>query len=161
MSLATTTWISGPVLKARPHGPFRLREAVTVGKERLLGEVIRVAREEVIVQVYEDTSGLRPGVEVRGSTQLLSIRLGPGILGRIFDGLLRPISDTGEPFVTPGMHDLPPASFGFRPLAQVGARLGPGKVLGEVENGTGTLQNCLVPPDLPEAEVVEIADAGQ
>ncbi len=90
MSLATTTWISGPVLRARPSGPFRLREAVTVGDDRLLGEVIRVARDEIVVQVYEDTSGLRPGVEVEGSERLLSIRLGPGLLGRGFASPFRP-----------------------------------------------------------------------
>ena len=81
---ATTTWVSGPVLRAHTDGAFRLREAVTVGEQRLLGEVIRVARSEVTVQVYEDTSGLRPGVTVDGSGRLLSVRLGPGLLGHIF-----------------------------------------------------------------------------
>ncbi|MCU0833292.1 MAG: V-type ATP synthase subunit A [Chromatiaceae bacterium] len=161
MSVASTTWISGPVLRARPEGPFRLREAVTVGPQHLLGEVIRVAREEIVVQVYEDTSGLRPGVEVEGSGALLSIRLGPGLLGHIFDGLLRPISNPEEPFVTPGMQEPPGGRFGFRPKVTVGERLKPGAVLGEVENGTGTGQRCLVPPDVPAGEVAEIADAGE
>ncbi|MCG6859788.1 MAG: ATPase, partial [Chromatiaceae bacterium] len=67
MSLAAAIRLSGPVLRARPRGPFRLREAVTVGPEHLLGEVIRVSRDEIVVQVYEDTSGLRPGVEVQGT----------------------------------------------------------------------------------------------
>ena len=102
MSLATITWISGPVLRARPEGPFRLREAVTVGTDRLLGEVIRIARDQIVVQVYEDTSGLRPGVEVTGSGRLLSVRLGPGILGRIFDGLLRPLSARTAPMSSRG-----------------------------------------------------------
>jgi V/A-type H+-transporting ATPase subunit A len=161
MSLAVATWISGPVLRARPQGPFRLREAVTVGTDRLLGEVIRIAREEVVVQVYEDTSGLRPGVEVEGSGRLLSIRLGPGILGRIFDGLLRPISEPEQPFVTPGMRELPPGSFRFRPKAEVGERMVPGGVFGEVESASGAVQSCLAPPDLQEGEVVEIADKGE
>lgn len=95
MSRAITTWISGPVLRAASEGAFLLREAVVVGEDRLLGEVIRVAREEITVQVYEDTSGLRPGDPVEGSGRLLSIRLGPGILGNIFDGLLRPIGVDG------------------------------------------------------------------
>jgi V/A-type H+-transporting ATPase subunit A len=161
MSLATTTWISGPVLRARPSGPFRLREAVTVGGERLLGEVVGIARDEIVVQVYEDTSGLRPGVEVQGSEGLLSIRLGPGLLGRIFDGLLRPIGDPQDPFVTPGMRDQPPESFRFSPKVKVGERLCPGGLVGEVENGAGTLQRCLVPPDLPAGEVTEIVDEGE
>ncbi len=161
MSSATTTWISGPVLRARPEGPFRLRESVTVGAERLLGEVIRIARDEIVVQVYEDTSGLRPGVEVAGSGQLLSILLGPGILGRIFDGLLRPITEPEQPYVTPGMREVPPGSFQFRPKVRVGGRLGPGGVFGEVENGSGILQRCLAAPNLAAGEVVEIADQGE
>jgi|PlaIllAssembly_1097288.scaffolds.fasta_scaffold50249_2 V/A-type H+-transporting ATPase subunit A len=172
MSLATITWISGPVLRARPDGPFRLREAVTVGQDRLLGEVIRIARDQIVVQVYEDTSGLRPGVEVRGSGRLLSVRLGPGILGRIFDGLLRPLSAEGGAYVTPGMGDETPGSFGFRPRAAVGDQLAPGAVLGETgpavvgdgepsHGGNGGLvERCLVPPDLPGGEVVSIAVAG-
>jgi V/A-type H+-transporting ATPase subunit A len=137
-----------------------LREAVTVGRENLLGEVIRIGREEIVVQVYEDTSGLRPGVEVHGSGRLLSIRLGPGILGNIFDGLLRPISDPDEPYVNPGMRALPAASFGFRPKVEVGGKLTPGATLGEVQNHSGAVQRCLVPPDVPEGAVIEIADAG-
>jgi V/A-type H+/Na+-transporting ATPase subunit A len=78
MSTALATWINGPVLRARPDGAFRLREAVTVGEQRLLGEVIRVATDSITVQLYEDTSGLRPGVLVNGSGRLLSIRVGPG-----------------------------------------------------------------------------------
>ncbi len=160
MSLATAVWLSGPVLRARPKGPFLLREAVTVGPDRLLGEVMRIARDEIVVQVYEDTSGLRPGVKVRGSGRLLSIRLGPGILGNIFDGLLRPIGDPVEPYVNPGMRELPAADFGFHPEVEVGGQLGPGETLGKVRNGDGQIQRCLVPPDLRAGEVIEIADAG-
>ncbi len=172
MSLATITWISGPVLRARPEGPFRLREAVTVGTDRLLGEVIRIARDQIVVQVYEDTSGLRPGVEVNGSGRLLSVRLGPGILGRIFDGLLRPLSAEDGAYVLPGMKDETPASFSFRPRAAVGDRLAPGAVLGEAgpavvgdggsnpDGNGGLVQRCLVAPDLPGGEVVWMATAG-
>jgi V/A-type H+-transporting ATPase subunit A len=169
MSLASITWINGPVLRARPEGPFRLREAVTVGTERLLGEVIRIARDQIVVQVYEDTSGLRPGVEVNGSGGLLSVRLGPGILGNIFDGLLRPLSTTAGAYVVPGMADETPGSFPFRPRAAVGDHLVPGAVLGEsghavLDEGEGhnggLVQRCLVAPDLPGGEVVWMAAAG-
>jgi len=161
MSLATLSWISGPVLRARPQGPFGLRESVTVGKERLLGEVIRVAREEIVVQVYEDTSGLRPGVEVQGTGRLLSVRLGPAILGGIFDGLLRPIGEPEQPYVTPGMREPPAARFRFRPRLQVGERLGPGGVFGEATRRSEPAQLCLAPPDLAQGELVEIADEGE
>jgi V/A-type H+-transporting ATPase subunit A len=160
VSLAVATGLSGPVLRARPEGPFRLREAVTVGPQRLLGEVIRIARELIVVQVYEDTSGMRPGVQVQGTGQLLSIRLGPGILGNIFDGLLRPIDDPQEPYVAPGMREPPAVSFPFRPRVETGGELVCGGILGELETGRGIVQRCLAPPDVPGGEVIEIADAG-
>jgi V/A-type H+-transporting ATPase subunit A len=134
---------------------------VTVGPEHLLGEVIRVSRDEIVVQVYEDTSGLRPGVEVQGTDRLLSVRLGPGILGNIFDGLLRPIGDPQEPHVVPGMRDVPATSFAFRPAVEEGGELMPGAILGELKNGTNRVQYCLVPPDVPRGQVVEIAAAGR
>jgi len=162
---ATTSWLSGPVLHARPDGAFRLREAVTVGAQRLLGEVIRVARDQITVQVYEDTSGLRPGDLVEGSGRLLSVRLGPGILGKIFDGLLRPIGAAPgeaarEPWVLPGMRDEDLGEFGFEPLVRPGDELVPGGRIADVAGATGVPQLCLVPPDLPAGEVIEIAVAG-
>ena len=96
-------WIAGPVLHAVKQGPFSLRESVRVGPQALLGEVVRIHDDQIVVQVYEDTTGLRPGTEVHGDGQPLAIRLGPGLLGRIFDGLLRPLSGTDSAFVQPGM----------------------------------------------------------
>ena len=94
MSLAIVRWIAGPVLHAVKQGPFSLRESVRVGPQALLGEVVRINDDQIVVQVYEDTTGLRPGTEVHGDGQPLAIRLGPGLLGHIFDGLLRPLSGT-------------------------------------------------------------------
>ncbi len=173
---AVTSWISGPVLRARPTGAFLLREAVTIGERRLLGEVIRVGRDEITVQVYEDTSGLRPGVEVVGSGRLLSVRLGPGLLGHIFDGLLRPIgSENDDPWVQPGMRQEVFERFVFRPRVHVGARIEPGQAIGDVgpdgdgvnpgasaeaEHG-GMAQRCLMPPDMPGGVVIDIAETGE
>ncbi len=96
VSRATIRWISGPVLRAIAEGPFALREAVRVGPSALLGEVVRIDRDEIVVQVYEDTTGFRPGTEVVGTGRPLAIPLGPGLLGNIFDGLLRPLSGTAH-----------------------------------------------------------------
>ena len=74
MSTARITWISGPVLRAQAQGPFSLREAVRVGDRGLLGEVLRLNENEVVAQVYEDTTGLRPGNEVHGTGALLGWR---------------------------------------------------------------------------------------
>lgn len=160
MSIAHLIWISGPVLRARALGPFRLREAVRVGELGLLGEVIRMQGDEIVAQVYEDTTGLRPGVEVTGSGNLLGITLGPGLLGRIFDGLLRPLADASVHYVEPGIRAEVPLEFDFRPRLRLGEHVHGGAVFGEAVNQSGSGQLCLVPPDA-RGEVVNIQAAGR
>ncbi len=159
MSLAHISWISGPVLRARALGPFRLREAVRVGERGLLGEVIRMQGDEIVAQVYEDTTGLRPGVEVTGTGFLLGITLGPSLLGRIFDGLLRPLAGASTHYVEPGMRAEAALEFNFTPRLRPGELARGGAVLGEVMNPSGTRQLCLVPPDA-QGEVLTIHGAG-
>jgi V/A-type H+-transporting ATPase subunit A len=133
---ARIRWISGPVLRARADGPFLLREAIRVGPAGLLGEVIRLNEDEIVAQVYEDTTGLRPGVEVRGTGNLLGIRVGPALLGNIFDGLLRPLAPATEP------------QFAFEPTVAVGSTVARGSVFGKLTPAHGRAQVALVPPDL-------------
>ena len=128
-------WISGPVLRARAEGPFLLREAIRVGPAGLLGEVIRIKEDEILAQVYEDTTGLRPGVEVNGTGNLLGIRVGPRLLGNIFDGLLRPLAAV-------------PQDLAFEPTAAPGASLAAGAPFGRVSSARGRPQCALVPPHL-------------
>ena len=120
MSTATINWISGPVLRAHTNDMFHINEAALVGKQQLLGEVIRIEQNTIVAQVYEDTSGIQPGDQVVGQGSALSVKLGPGLLGGIFDGLLRPLhTDTGY-FIQPGM-TLPPCSMAeFTPLLESG-----------------------------------------
>jgi V/A-type H+-transporting ATPase subunit A len=160
MSLAIVRWIAGPVLHAVKQGPFSLRESVRVGPQALLGEVVRIRDEEIVVQVYEDTTGLRPGTEVRGDGLPLSIRVGPGLLGRIFDGLLRPLSGTGSDHVQPGMRSGGAVRMQFEPRIAAGALLAPGAVIGSATGAEGRSQLCLAPPDV--GGVVEsVVDAGE
>ena len=151
MSLAVVRWIAGPVLHAVKQGPFALRESVRVGPQALLGEVVRIHDEQIVVQVYEDTTGLRPGIEVHGDGQPLAIRLGPALLGRIFDGLLRPLSGTDSAFVQPGMRSGAALHRNFEPGVRVGERLAPGAVIGmaaDAAGAAGRAQRCLAPPDI-------------
>jgi len=163
MSLAIVRWIAGPVLHAVKQGPFSLRESVRVGPQALLGEVVRINGEQIVVQVYEDTTGLRPGTEVRGDGQPLAIRLGPGLLGNIFDGLLRPLSGTDAAFVQPGMRAAVAQRMHFEPRVAAGALLAPGAVIGEAGDASGAAgraQRCLAPPDV--GGVVEsVVEAGE
>jgi V/A-type H+-transporting ATPase subunit A len=150
MSIAVTEWISGPVVRARPEGPFVMRESVRVGEKGLLGEVIRIKESEIVIQVYEDTTGIRPGARIEGDGLPLSVRLGPGILGGTFDGLLRPITDISVdgPWVRPGTSALQPASFYFMPKVAEGESLKPGAVVGRVKPRQGIIQYVLVPPGI-------------
>ncbi len=138
MSEAVIRWIGGPVLYARVNGDFRVGEALEIGAERRPGEVIRLKDDELVGQVYEDTTGLRPGDAVHGTGSALSVQLGPGLLGRIFDGLLRPL-DTAEYTV--------PEKIGFRPLVKAGDSVAAGQPFGELPDA-GIKQQCLLPPDL-------------
>jgi V/A-type H+-transporting ATPase subunit A len=133
---ARIRWISGPVLRARAEGSFALREAIRVGPAGLLGEVIRINEDEIVAQVYEDTTGLRPGVEVTGTGNLLGIRVGPALLGHIFDGLLRPLAG--------GAAEV----FAFEPTMAAGDTIGAGGVFGGITSARGRPQRALVPPDV-------------
>jgi V/A-type H+-transporting ATPase subunit A len=147
MSVAKVLWASGPVLRARSEGPFQMREAVAIGRRSLLGEVVAVSGADITAQVYEDPTGLRPGEEVRGSGAPLGIRLGPGLLGNIFDGLLRPLSGARE------------RRFDFASAVKQGEVLAGGAVFGRASAAGTRTQDLLVPPDVA-GEVTRIAGAG-
>ncbi len=148
MSEAVITSVAGPVIRARREGGFSLGEAVHVGDAALLGEVVRLSGDEITVQIYEDTTGLAPGDGLRGSGLPLSVRLGPHLLGNIFDGLLRPLAPEAVA-----------QRYQLRPLVEPGERLRAGAVLAEVE-GPAKAQSLLVPPDVAEAELTHI-EAGE
>jgi len=149
MSVARITWIGGPVLRARAEGPFRVYEALAVGPQRLLGEVIQLRGEEIVAQVYEDTTGLEPGETVAGSGAPLSIPLGPGLLGGIFDGLLRPLTGTEDFRVRPGVEARAAARFAMIPTLEVGAAVRGGTPLATVS--VPRPQLILAPPHIAGA----------
>ncbi len=159
MSRATIRWIAGPVLRATAVSPFALREAVRIGREALLGEVVRIDGDDIVVQVYEDTTGLKPGGSVEGDGLPLAIRVGPGLLGRIFDGLLRPLAAADSAFVQRGMRGASARSFGFVPRVAVGEALRGGAIIGQATDQNGRVQACIAPPALT-GEVVAMATAG-
>ena len=136
-------WISGPVLRARSSDPFHLRDAISVGSAALLGEIVEVRADEIVAQVYEDTTGLKPGDAIKGSGEPLSVSLGPSLLGHIFDGLLRPLSG-GADFIRPGAANAPRGRFPFEPSVRAGDVVFEGQPIGTV--GTPRSQKCLTPP---------------
>ncbi len=160
MSRAEIVAVGGPVLRARAGGPFALREAVEVGERALLGEVVKLDGDTIVVQVYEDTTGLRPGVTVTGRGLPLSIPLGPALLGRMFDGLLRPLEHTGSAFVRPGLRHAAGERFAFVPAIAAGDALRPGAILGEASREGSRAQACLLPPTLA-GTVLSVVEGGE
>ncbi|MCB1909718.1 MAG: V-type ATP synthase subunit A [Rhodocyclaceae bacterium] len=158
MSRATTESIAGPVLRARCDGPFAMGEALRVGRAGLLGEVVRLAGDELVAQLYEDTTGVKPGDQVEGLGRPLMVWLGPSLLGGIYDGLLRPLDGLDSPFIAPGERRRPVRRFSFEPLLAVGSPVAPGQPFGRIDGGALDLR-CLVPPELA-GEIVHIVAAG-
>jgi V/A-type H+-transporting ATPase subunit A len=142
--------ISGPVLHATALGSFYVGEAVQVGEAGLPGEIVRLDGDAFVAQVYEDTTGLKPGDPVRGTGLPLSIPLGPGLTGKIYDGLLRRL-DPGDP--SPERR-----AFVFEPRVAVGAAVAPGEAIGIIANA-GPANLCLVPPGT-SGVLMRIATAG-
>jgi len=83
--------IAGPFLLAKGMTGSRMFELVHVGDVGVIGEIIRLEGEMASIQAYEDTTGIKPGEKVLGTGKLLSVELGPGLIGQIFDGIQRPL----------------------------------------------------------------------
>ena len=158
---ALVQWIAGPVLRARCEAAFSLRESVSVGAHGLLGEVVRIDGDEILVQVYEDTTGLRPGTEVIGSGLPLAVQLGPALLGGMFDGLLRPLGGSEQAFVRAGsQRSEVSAEFELLPRTAIGSVIHGGQVVAEVFRDERPRQRICSPPDCAGV-VVEMAAAGR
>ncbi|MFC1768246.1 V-type ATP synthase subunit A [Nanoarchaeota archaeon] len=144
--------IAGPVVVAK-NLKAKMYDVVRVGKEKLMGEVIQIDGDNVIIQVYEDTSGIKPNEEVVNTGQSLSVELGPGLLTSIYDGIQRPLPVLKEimgDFITRGI-DAPgldrKKKWDFKPLKKKGDDLTGGDILGEVEETPGIIHKILAPPN--------------
>ena len=144
--------ITGGLAEARPLGQASLYELARVGDQGLLGEVIRVRGDTATLQVYEETAGLRLGEPVRLAGESLTVRLGPGLIGSILDGVGRPLSrlaGDASPFIRPGVAASTLDSgkrWAFLPGPRPGSRVGEGDILGSVEERPGFRHSILVPP---------------
>lgn len=162
MSAATVTRVNGPVVEIlAADAGLAMLDLVRVGPQRLPGEVISLDGETATVQVYEYTGGLRPGDEVLASGGPLAVELGPGLLGGVFDGVLRPLRTAGAR-IEPGAGAVTldrERSWPFVPSVEAGASIEPGAVLGALAETAAIEHRVLVPPDV--AGTVEwIAPAG-
>ena len=159
-------WVSGPAVRADGMSSVKMYETVEVGESKLIGEVIRLTGDVAFIQVYESTSGLKPGEVVVGTGQPLSVLLGPGIIGRIYDGIQRPLDDIAEKsgaFIGRGITTSPvdmKKKFKFNPTVKKDDTIFGGSILGTVEETPLLTHKILVPPNYAEATITEIVKEG-
>ncbi len=158
--------INGPVIYLKGNTGFKMSEMVYVGKEKLVGEVISLDKDRTTVQVYEETSGLRPGEIVEASGEAVSVALAPGILDNIFDGIERPlerIAENAGAFITKGISV---DSLDMQKLWEThitvskGDLLHGGDVIAEVQETRAIVHKCMVPPYVT-GTVVSAAEDGK
>jgi V/A-type H+/Na+-transporting ATPase subunit A len=159
-------WISGPAVKASGMSASKMFEVVQVGEEKIIGEVIKLTGDIAFVQVYESTSGLRPGEPVVGTGQPLSTTLGPGMIGTIYDGMQRPldvIARKAGPFITRGVvaDSIPfDRKWEFTPQLKKGDEIEGGSIIGTVPETPLIEHRILAPPLMPKAKIVDAERAG-
>ncbi len=167
INTGTIYGINGPVIYLKGKSSFKMSEMVYVGEEKLVGEVISLDKDQTTIQVYEETSGLRPGEKVESSGAPVSVTLAPGILNNIFDGIERPlerIADTGGAFITRGVSV---DSLDTEKLWEThmtvseGDVVHGGTIIAEVPETRAIVHKCMVPPDVETAEVVETVSDGE
>ncbi len=143
--------VSGPVVIAEDLEGVRMYDVVRVGELGLVGEVIRIAGKNVTIQVYEDTSGIRPGEAVENVGKPLSVELGPGLLKSIYDGIQRPldiIREKSGDFIRRGFSATPlneSAKWEFKTVAAKGDQVSEGQIIGEVQETSLITHKVMVP----------------
>lgn len=171
--------VAGPLVVAKEMTGVKMFEVVRVGSLGLFGEVIRIEGDRAYIQVYEETGGVKPGDEVVGTGELLSVELGPGLMTNIYDGIQRPLEvlwRMGGSFLVRGV-EAPPLDrnkvWTFDPVVKIGDEVSGGDVLGEVEETSTIIHKIMVPPgirgkvidirkgDFTVEDVVAIIDTGR
>lgn len=163
---AAVAMVNGPVVRAEGVKGFKVREMVMVGDKKLLGEVISIESDKAIIQVYEETEGLKAGEEVLPTGKPLSLKLGPGIIGNIFDGIQRPlpkIEHISGDFISEGIGLIsidPDALWDVEIKVKVGDELAPGSIYATVQETSLIEHRLMVPPEM-SGRVVKTAESGK
>ncbi|MEN3045742.1 MAG: V-type ATP synthase subunit A [Candidatus Hydrothermales bacterium] len=162
MEKPVITRIAGSLVVAKNMRGAKMNEIVLVGKEGLVGEIIRLNEDLAYIQVYEDTSGLFVGEPVERTFESLSVELGPGLLGIAFDGIQRPlqnIRDSVGDFIRRGVKTFAlnrEKKWDFEPLLKRGDEVWPGRIIGEVQETQSIKHKILVPPYVKQSRIKEI-----
>ena len=148
------TWVSGPVVRGRGIKDIKIGEILEVGEQRLIGETIRIKGEEFTAQVYEPTSGLKPGDPITGTGKRLVAELGPGLLTNIIDGIGRPLEELIKkigPYITRGVkaNTLPrDVKWNFNSTVKKGDYVSEGDIIGTVQETSMITHKIMVPPKI-------------
>ncbi len=157
--------IAGPVIVGDGMKGTQMYEMVKVGNDKLIGEIIELEGDTATIQVYEETAGMKPGEPIESTGGPLSVELGPGIIGSIFDGIQRPLEKikvlTGD-YLQRGV-SVPSLDkekkWTFKPTLTVGTKVKGGDVIGEVQETSAILQKIMIPPKV-EGKLISIASEG-
>jgi V/A-type H+-transporting ATPase subunit A len=157
--------IAGPVITADGMRGTQMYEMVKVGEDKLIGEIIELEGDTATIQVYEETAGMKPGEIVESTGGPLSVELGPGIIGSIFDGIQRPLEtikiQTGN-YIERGV-DVPSLpkdkKWKFNPLKTSGTDVKGGDIIGEVQETSAVIQKIMIPPNVT-GKLISIASQG-
>ena len=158
--------ISGPIVYAEGLEKCGLYDVVDVGEKKLIGEIIRQNEGKATIQVYEDVSGMHIGESVVSSERPLSVKLGPGLVGTIYDGIQRPLKEMFEDkgaFLLPGQRTSAideNRKWDFVPVVNEGDELAPGQVIGTVQETGSIVHKIMVPPATKGKKLASFKGAG-
>lgn len=165
LNTGTIYGINGPIIYLKGNTGFRMHEMVYVGKQKLVGEVISLDKSMTTVQVYEETTGLRPGEEVVATGSAVSVTLAPGILNNIFDGIERPLENIAQSsgaFISRGVNvDSLDRTKKWKThiTVKTGDYLHEGAIIAEVPETEAIVHKCMVPPGI-NGTVINIVEDG-
>lgn len=158
--------INGPVIYLKGNTGFKMSEMVYVGEEKLVGEVISLTTDMTTIQVFEETSGLKPGEEVVGTGGTLSVTLAPGIITNIFDGIERPLgvlAQNSGAFINRGISVSAldtEKKWETHMTVKKGDYVSGGTIIAEVPETTAIVHKVMVPPTM-EGYILEVKEDGQ
>ena len=166
--------ISGPIIRASGLGEAGLFDLVEVGEKKIIGEIVRLEGNEAVVQVYEDNTGLKVGGSANSTGRPLSVLLGPGLMGTIYDGIQRPLERLYEKdgaFMSPGGRGNPldpEKKWRFIPNPELAAKISAGEkvpaaagtVLGSVKETESVTCKIMIPPNIKGGDIAHLGGEG-
>ena len=152
MSTGTIRKVAGPLVIAEGMRDANMYDVVRVSRERLIGEIIEMHGDRASIQVYEETQGLGPGEPVESTGEPLSVELGPGLIGSIYDGIQRPLNKimeiTGSNLLSRGV-EVPALdherTWEFTASVRAGDEVSAGDIIGTVQETTVVTHRIMVP----------------